>query len=145
MTGPVATEDDFSRCLLMNTIRTARALSRRYDARLKPYGITVIQFSVMMTVRHNEDRTINAISRRIAMDRSTLTRNLDVLVRKGLVVKEKANGGNTKVCRLTGAGDRLLDTLVPKWHEVRAELQDLLKGRDGEEYLGVLRLLAEPD
>jgi hypothetical protein len=81
---------DFSRCLLLHTVMAARALSRRYDERMKPFGVTVAQFAVMMTVRRNAGQTVSAMAARIAMDRTTLSRNLDLLERKGLVVKDQA-------------------------------------------------------
>lgn len=139
----MVTEDDFSQCLLLNTIKAARALSRRYDGKLKPFGVTVAQFSVMMVVRHNEGKTINAVAERIAMDRSTLSRNVDLLAKKGLVVKEDIAKGNAKTCRLTECGDALLDTLIPQWHAVRSELRNLLNGKDPDEYLSVLQILSK--
>jgi DNA-binding MarR family transcriptional regulator len=132
----------FANCLILNTIQTARAVTRRYDNRLKSFGVTVIQFSVMSLIRKHENMTINALAERIAMDRSTLTRNLDVLVRKGLVVKTRAEKGNAKVCKLTQEGDRLLDQLIPIWLQSREELQAILEGHDPDEYLAMLRLMA---
>lgn len=143
MTKSMTTEDDFSQCLLLNTIKTARSMSRRYDARLKPYGVTVGQFTVMMLVRHNEGKPISAIAERIAMERTTLTRNIDLLTRKGLVLKEFAEKGNVKTCRLTNTGEALLDELIPVWHTARQELQTLLTGRDPDEYLAILQTLSK--
>ncbi len=141
-----ASDDDlymkFANCLILNTIQTARAVTRRYDNRLKPLGVTVIQFSVMSLIRKHKDMTINALSERIAMDRTTLTRNLDVLVKKGLVTKRAAEKGNAKVCQLTKEGDRLLDELIPIWLASREELRGVLKDYDPDEYLAMLRLMA---
>ncbi len=139
----MVTEDEFTQCLLLNTIKTARSLSRRYDARLKPYGVTVAQFTVMMLVRHNEGKAINAIAKRIAMERTTLTRNIDLLARKGLVRKEFADKGNAKTCHLTDTGEALLDELIPAWQAARQELQTLLTGTDTDEYLAILRTLSK--
>lgn len=142
MTKIMATQDDFSNCLLLNTIKAARSLSRRYDNRLKTYGVTVIQFSVMMMIRSNSGKTINALADRIAMERSTLTRNIDVLVRNKLVVKDKAKKGNGKICKLTNEGDILLDQLIPEWRKSRDELRSLMAGKDPDEYLSTLRILS---
>lgn len=133
----------FNNCLILNTIRTARTLTRRYDSRLRPLGVTVIQFSVMGLIRKHENMTINALSEQIAMDRTTLTRNLDVLVRKGLVVKAQGVKGNTKVCRLTDEGNSVLDQIIPVWLQTREELRTALKGYDPDAYLSALRKLAE--
>lgn len=142
MTRSMVTDDDFSSCLLLNTVQAARALQRRYDQRLKPLGVTVVQFSIMVMIRNNPGRSIHGLAERIATDRSTLTRNIDLLVRDGLVVKESAEKGNAKICRLTKAGDDLLDRLIPLWREAQREMQELLKDRDPQAYLTTLRLLA---
>jgi DNA-binding MarR family transcriptional regulator len=142
MTKTLVTEDDFSRCMLLNTVHTARALLRRYDQRLKPLGVTVVQFSIMAMIRNNPGRSIHGLAERIATDRSTLTRNIDLLVRNGLVVKESAAKGNAKICRLTEEGGELLDRLIPLWRDAQREMQDLMKGRDPDAYLTTLRLLA---
>ena len=141
MTVTMVSDDDFSRCLLLNTVRTARAVLRRYDARLKPHGVSVVQFSIMVMIRNNPGQSIHGLAERIATDRSTLTRNIDLLARDGLVVKENAEKGNAKICRLTEAGESLLDELIPLWRKAQAEMQDLLKDRDPEAFLTTLRLL----
>lgn len=133
---------EFADCLILNTIKTARSVIRRYDNRLKSLGVTVIQFSVISLIDRYENMTINALAGRIAMDRSTLTRNLDVLVKKGLVIKRNAEKGNAKVCALTEEGERLLAQIVPIWIQSRDELQATLKGHDADEYLAMLRLIA---
>ena len=132
----------FANCLILNTIQTARAVTRRYDNRLKSYGVTVIQFSVMSLIRKHKNLTIKALAEHIAMDRSTLTRNLDVLVKKKLVAKGNAEKGNAKVCWLTEEGDHLLDQLIPIWLQSRDELRSVLEGHDPDEYLAMLRLMA---
>ncbi|GAB5375041.1 MAG: MarR family transcriptional regulator [Acuticoccus sp.] len=142
MNGEPPSGDDFSRCLLLNTVKTSRALLRRYDEKLSAHDSSVAQFSVLAAVRYARGRTIHDLAATIAMDRTTLSRNLDLLARKGLIVKEAAGKGNARVCRLTDAGERLLATLIPQWREAQREMQVLLAGRDRDEFLSVLQILA---
>lgn len=132
---------DFSDCLMLNTIMAARALTRRYDVRLKHLGISVAQFSVMMTLRSSDHQPVARMAERIAMDRTTLLRNLELLSRKGLVQAEPAAKGRGRVFTLTAEGDVLLDRAIPHWHSARAELQTLLKDNDPDGYLNALRKL----
>jgi Transcriptional regulators len=133
---------DFADCPLLNTVKTARLLLRRYDNRIKGFGVSVVQFSVMMTIRHLQDRSINDLAEAIAMDRTTLTRNIDLLERKGLVRKKALGKGNARGCVLTPAGDALLDQLIPRWREARDELRAALKDARPEAFLAGLRTLA---
>jgi len=137
----LASEDDLTNCLLFNTIRAARALNRRYDARLAPYGITVAQFSVMTIVRHNPGKTIIEAAEKIAMDRSAFSRNVDLLVGKKLVEKLPAGKGNARTCRLTAAGDKLLDSVVPRWQAAREEMRALMAGQDPHQFVATLQAL----
>ena len=136
----VATE--FTQCLFLNTVKTARSLTRKFDQKLAPCGVTAIQFFVMMFIRYNEGKTINALADLMDMDRSTLTRNLDGLVRKGLTLKQMAPKGNAKTCLLTDQGNILLDELTPQWLDMRRNLKIHLAGRDIDEYRATLHMLS---
>lgn len=153
LSGPAALKDgmtdaddfrdnyDFSRCLLLSTVMAARAMTRRYDERLRPFGVSVAQFTVLGAVRKSAGETMTAIAERIAMDRTTLSRNLDLLVRKGLVREERAPRGNGRVCHLTPEGDALLDAIIPVWRQAQAELRELVKDHDTDAYLTTLERL----
>ncbi|WP_180897523.1 MarR family winged helix-turn-helix transcriptional regulator [Martelella soudanensis] len=142
MTWTQPSADDLSSCLLLNTVKTARVLTRRYDNRLRPLGLTVAQFSVLSVMRGNPGKSINALAERVAMDRSTLTRNIDLLVAKGFVVKTMAERGNIKTCALTEVGTARLDAAIPIWLEARSEMQAQLKDHDPVTYLDALSRLA---
>ncbi|SNY92120.1 DNA-binding transcriptional regulator, MarR family [Cohaesibacter sp. ES.047] len=137
----VNVEEEYPRCLFLNTVKTARSLTRKYDRTLAPYGTTSMQYFVMMFLRYNEGRTINEIATLMDLDRSTLTRNLDGLVRKELVVKKRADKGNGRVCMLTDKGQALLDQLIPLWLEARETMKTRLAEQDVDEYRAVLHLL----
>lgn len=125
----------------MNTVKAARALTRRYDAELRPFGVTVAQFTVLMQVRFGKAESLSAMAESIAMDRTTLSRNIDLLVRKGLVRKSTQAGGSARVCVLTAEAESLTEDLIPKWYEAQAEMRRLLNGIDVDNYLKTLRLL----
>jgi len=128
-------------CLLLNTVMAARAMTRRYDERLKPYGVSVIQFSVLMVLRAGRDEPVSRMAERVAMDRTTLLRNLELLVRRGLVRTEPALKGNGRRCLLSGKGAALVEELVPHWRSAQAEVRALLGEDDSERVLAALKQL----
>ncbi len=126
----------------MNTVATARSLLRRHDARLKPFGVTVQQFALLAAIRFYPGVGLAALADRIGLDRTSLTRNLALLERKGLVQRMPAPHGNTRQFTLTATGDSLLDRLFEEWQASR----DLLVGKGLSEadiatYLRVARHL----
>src|SRR3954471_8473637 len=105
-------EVDFSTCLVFNTRLAARAVTRRYDGLLRPYGVTSAQFSLMGGIKRGEGQTVSELAERNGIDRTSLTRNIDRLERMGLIVSRPAEKGNGRVCDLTEAGEALVQTLI---------------------------------
>ena len=115
-------------CLCMYVQRAARALARRFDAALRPMGLTNGQFSLLMCLNRPVPPKISDAAEVLAMDRTTLTAALKPLKRKGLV-ESSIDPDDRRVRRLalTDKGEDLLAEAVPIWeatHErVEADLQ----------------------
>src|SRR6266853_2881970 len=84
-------------CLCLHLQRAARAVARRFDAALRPLGLTSGQFSVLMSLNRRQAASIASVAALLAMDRTTLTANLKPLERRGLV-KVTVDGAD-KRCR----------------------------------------------
>lgn len=135
-------EVDFTTCLVFNTRMAARAVTRRYDGLLRPYGVTSAQFSLMGGIKRGEGQTVSELAERNGIDRTSLTRNIDRLERMGLIVSKSAEKGNGRVCDLTDKGEALVQTLIPLWQEAQAEVRELLSAGDFSTTLSVLKRLS---
>lgn len=135
-------DDDFSTCLLLNARMAARALTRLADGKLRPFGITGAQFNILVSLLDQTDRSVTDLAGRLAMERSTLSRNLDLLEKKGLVAGQESPKGNSRACRLTPAGVELVENLRPEWRQFQAALKAGLDAPDFETSLTALRQLA---
>jgi DNA-binding MarR family transcriptional regulator len=132
---------DFTTCLVFNTRMAARAVTRRYDGLLRPYGVTSAQFSLLGGMRRGEGRTVTEIAELNGIDRTSLTRNIDRLEKLGLVVSRPASRGNGRICDLTEQGELLVRQLVPVWLKAQAEMRDRLSASDFSTTLDVLKRL----
>lgn len=137
-----AMEVDFSSCLVFNTRMAARAVTRRYDGLLRPYGVTSAQFSLLGGIRRGEGQTVSELAEKNGIDRTSLTRNLDRLEKMGLIVSLPAVRGNARICDLTEAGEALVAKLVPLWFEAQGEMRNLLSASDFSTTLDVLKRLS---
>lgn len=135
--------DELEKCLVLNTIAAARSLLRRYDAELKPYGVTVQQFSLLAAVRFHPDEAVATIAQRIALDRTSLTRSLNLLEKMDLVRRVRPDRGNVRLCELTGAGNALLDRLLPEWRRSRGVAMSGLSMEDAATYLRIAKRLTK--
>lgn len=118
-------------CLCLHVQRAARALARRFDEALKPFGLTNGQFSLLMSLNRPEPPQMGAVASLLAMDRTTLTAALKPLEREGLVrieVDPKDRRGRRLV--LTEQGERRLAEAVPVWRREHEAL-DAVLGVDG--------------
>lgn len=111
-------------CLCLHAQRAARALARRFDDELKPYGLTNGQFSLLMSLNRPEPPPMGPVAELLAMDQTTLTAALKPLERRGLV-ERRANPKDkrSRLLALTVEGRRTLASAVPVWERVHAEIE----------------------
>jgi DNA-binding MarR family transcriptional regulator len=130
-------------CLCLHMQRAARALARRFDAALRPVGLTSGQFSLLMSLNRAEPPTIGQVSALLAMDRTTLTANLKPLERRELVsLTIDSADRRARRMRLTAAGQKVLAAAVPIWEATHAETERLLGGSSPDQLRADLRTLS---
>lgn len=130
-------------CLCLHAQRAARALARRFDAALRPVGLTNGQFSLLVSLNRPEPPTMGQVSDVLAMDRTTLTAALKPLERRGLVkVSVDATDRRARRMRLTSAGRKVLAAALPIWERAHAEAEDQLAGSSADRLRRDLRALS---
>jgi DNA-binding MarR family transcriptional regulator len=130
-------------CLCLHLQRAARAVARRFDAALRPLGLTSGQFSLLMSLNRPEPASIGNVSTLLAMDRTTLTANLKPLERRGFLTVSAGNADKrTRRLTLTPAGRALLRAAVPAWRRTHAEIECLLAGSAPDRLRADLRALS---
>src|SRR4051812_44580671 len=72
-------------CTCAKLRRLARRVTQSYDRVLQASGLKVTQYSLLVNLRENSALSVSALAEKMAMDRTTLTRNLKPLVHAGLV------------------------------------------------------------
>jgi DNA-binding MarR family transcriptional regulator len=121
-------------CACANLRKAARAVTQLFDEALAPSGLRATQFTLLVTSRLMGKSTINELAERMAMDRTTLSRNLKPLVRSGLLEVRPGEDGRTRLVRLTPAGEHALEEAYPLWQQAQQEMVGVL----GEESLVAL-------
>ncbi|WCM18377.1 MarR family winged helix-turn-helix transcriptional regulator [Paraburkholderia bryophila] len=101
---------------------TARALTRFYNACLKPFGLTAEQFSLLVGIGAAEGATLVDLADSAGVDPTTLSRNVQNLESRDLVRAEGGRGRAGKRLALTTSGRRLVVDALPVWHWAKAEL-----------------------
>src|SRR5215468_6097624 len=131
-------------CLCLHLQRAARAVARRFDAALRPLGLTNGQFSLLVSLNRAEPPSIGSVAALLAMDRTTLTANLKPLERRGLVkVAVDAADRRSRLMSLTPAGRALLAAAIPLWKRAQTTNERLVSPSTGDRLRADLRALSK--
>ena len=109
-----------ARCACFNIRKAARAVTQLYDATLEPSGLRATQFSLLMVLHGMGAVTMTRLSSEMVMDRTTLTRNLGPLEKRGLVEAAAGADRRTREIRLTAPGREALALALPLWRRAQA-------------------------
>jgi DNA-binding MarR family transcriptional regulator len=130
-------------CLCLHVQRAARALARRFDEALRPFGLTNGQFSLLMSLNRPEPPGMGAVASLLAMDRTTLTAALKPLERRGLLtVAPDPKDKRSRRLTLTPEGREVLAQAVPVWKHLHGTVENGLPDGDAERLLADLRVLS---
>jgi DNA-binding MarR family transcriptional regulator len=102
-------------CHCLAARREARAVTRAFDAKLRPHGLRVTQFSTLAMLALAGARPIGELAEELGLERTTLTRSATLLERKGWIGTEGSEDGRERRLRLTPAGRRKLEAAYPAW------------------------------
>ena len=106
-------------CVAFNLRRASRLVTQAFDDALRPSGLKVTQFSLLVAAYLQENLILNKLARIMGMDRTTLSRNLKLLEKKGLVNLEKGKDQREVRVFVTPAGYQTLQTAAPLWHQAQ--------------------------
>ena len=121
-------------CACFNLRRATRAVTQLYDDALRPCGLRVTQFSLLVILQSRGPLSISELAQQSGTDRTTLTRNAALLQTEGFVKIDAGADARVRIVSLTAAGMRAVEDAYPRWVAV----QEALSRQVGAEVLGRL-------
>ncbi len=129
-------------CACSTLRRATRTVTAAYDSALAPVGLRITQFSVLRILARLGPLPVSRLAAEIALDRSTMGRNLDPLERRGLVrVGIGDRDQRERVAHLTAAGMAAIEAALPYWRVAQGRIDALVANasiRQLAEKLGAL-------
>ena len=107
-------------CRCLASRREAQGLTRIYDKRLRGSGLTVNQFSMLTVLILAGPLPVSALADHLGIDRTTMTRNLNVGERDGLVRTAPGQDRRTRLVVITHRGYELAHSALPAWRKAQA-------------------------
>lgn len=115
------------RCVMMRSRLISRVITGIYDEDLRPFGINSPQFALLVVMFRMGPSSRAEIGRYHHQDRSTLTRNLKIMLSEGWIEEvQSAAGGRARPMAVTQKGRDLLVSIVPTWREAQKKARTLL-------------------
>ncbi len=111
-------------CACFNLRKATRAVTKFYDDMLRPAGIRVTQFSLLVAVSMAGPVTVTQLADLSVIDRTTLTRNLEILGKQGLILVSPGEDRRTRMVAITEEGQKTLSNALPMWRKAQERIME---------------------
>jgi len=111
-------------CPAFNIRAASRIITQLFDEILKPSGLQITQFAVLVGVQILDTPSISKLARGLVMDRTTLTRGLKPLENEGLIKIVSGEDKRTHFIKITPKGKTALQKTLPYWEKARTVVSE---------------------
>jgi len=113
-------------CNCLAVRQAARHVTQFYDQTMAPVGLRISQFSILAKLQRLGPLSVNALAAEMVMDRTTLGRAIQPLVRQCLVaITRRDTDRRTKELHLTDAGAARLRDGVKQWIRAQDRFEEI--------------------
>ena len=110
-------------CFCGALLIAARSVTRLYNEELRSEGIEVTQHAILMVLRALGPVPLGALGERLAVDKTTISRNIKVLERHRWVTLDRGQDARERVASLTDSGAAKLDKVRPRWDRAQKRMR----------------------
>ncbi|MEN5082571.1 MarR family winged helix-turn-helix transcriptional regulator [Bosea sp. TWI1241] len=128
MTTPIPDPrlDDIGRsCVVLHVRMTARAVTRAYDEAMRPSGLKITQFVLLSALSTGQWRSVTELAERFALERTSLTRNLQLLAAEALIERCECKG-RAQTYLVTEKGRAAIENAIPYWRLAQERIETAL-------------------
>lgn len=100
--------------------RAARLITQRYENAIAPSGIKATQLPILVALGAHGPVPLTPLAEVLALERTTLTRNLRVLQEEGLAtVRPDESDARVRLAEITDEGAQALSQALAMWKDVQ--------------------------
>ena len=103
-----------------------RLVSRIYDDELREHGIRFSQLNILTIVALKGPIQPSEVGQILAIEKSTLSRNVRLMEENGWITASEADSGNAQRLKLTRQGKNLYHRASAAWTVAQQKIKDLL-------------------
>ena len=130
-------------CACATARRAARAVTQLYDHHLRASEIGATQFALLSMLNSTGPCSQATIGHHFALDKTTLSRNLTLLRKKGWIETAPSTDGRERRYVLSKTGRSRMAAAQPAWRRAQERLRGSMTAKDWDAMWNILRALAE--
>jgi DNA-binding MarR family transcriptional regulator len=126
MTTRSSIREIVNNCLAMRVRVVARSVSAIYEQAMASHDVTIAQVNMLTALGEIGLCAPSKIGEVLQLERSTVSRNLDLLITKGLVEAVTSDAKGIREVALTTAGEEKIEAVLPDWRAAQKQASKLL-------------------
>lgn len=117
-------------CLAVRVRLVGRAMTGLYDRALQIHGLSIAQVNLLAALGKFGPCSPTQVGDALQLERSTVSRNLNLLLRQGWIEAVSSDAKGMREVALTSSGRKKIKAVMPEWRRAQKEAAQLL-GADG--------------
>ena len=113
-------------CIASRVRLINRVVSALYDEALRPHGLRISQANILVALAHRGETRPAEVCQLIRIEKSTLSRDVELMKQRGWVESDPPEGGRNQTLRVTAPGRELLRAIQPGWEQAQTQARQCL-------------------
>lgn len=106
-------------CYCLAARKRARAITKIFEAGLRPHGLRATQFSILAVLVLKGPTRVGEMGEVLGLDRTSVTRTVSIMERNGWVAFGETGDARERLLRVTPSGRQKLDDAYPAWKKAQ--------------------------
>ena len=119
--------------------RASRAVTQHYEASFRGTGLRATQFTVLATLAQTGPMPLSALATMLGLERTTLTRNLGPLEKKGYVSTVADEDQRVRRIAITKKGEAAALAALDAWKQAQATVGEVIRNAGVSKLFGSRR------
>ncbi len=111
-------------CFAVRLRKLNRMVSRFYDDCFRPFGLTVAQFNLLVSIEARGKAKPSQLVTSLSLEKSTVSRNMEKMQKNGWVKLSAGEDRRSHYLQLTEEGKNLLSQAIPSWKEAQKKTEE---------------------
>lgn len=112
--------------------RASRAVTQHYEISFRGTGLRATQFTVLAALAQTGPLPLSALAAMLGLERTSLTRNLRPLEKKGFVASAANDDHRVRLIEITPAGERTALAALSAWQLAQATVDGVVEATLGQ-------------